>query len=90
VWYRLIEVLADAYGWTFDYCLHRLSFAQAITILDARHERLRRANEAAEQRQRESQLDGWEDPAKYAVDEDDVESLPTRDDIRATLAGLFG
>jgi hypothetical protein len=86
VWWRLIELLAHLYHYTPDYCLYRLTLAQALSLIDLYNGRERRAHEAVEDADSDVV-----DPSKYKVDQNTrPEDLPTLSDLRGAFGALFG
>lgn len=82
--------MADFYGYTLDYCLYRLSFAQALALLDVRNERERKAQEAAEDARNRDDVHHV-DTDKYKIDDNTpVEQLPSLDDLRGAFGALLG
>lgn len=75
------------YGWDLDYIRYRLSFAQAITMLDTRNERERKAREAAEEQEKKNDPN-YVDLAKYKTDRP-VEELPSIDDVKAAFGMMM-
>lgn len=75
------------YGWTFHYVLYKLTFAQAITIIDVHNERIKREQEESEKRQRRAD-NGAFDP-REAPAMDDVENLPSANELKRAFAGMF-
>ena len=92
VWYRLIDLLGDFYGYTLQHCLYKLTFPQALTLIDTRNDRERKAHEAAE-RQSHADDPNWvdmDDP-RYRVDQpQSVDDLPTLDDLKGAFGLMFG
>lgn len=76
-------MVADLYKWEFHYILYRLTFAQALTLVNTHSTRERKAQEAAE-RQAALEKEGYVDPSTVNID--DVEQLPTLSQVR----GMFG
>ena len=52
MWLRLLELLAHLYHYTLDYCLYRLTLAQALSLIDLYNARERKAREASEDAER--------------------------------------
>lgn len=91
VWYRLIDLLGDFYGYTLHDCLYKLTFSQALALIDTRNDRERRAHAEAE-RQAHADDPNWvdmDDP-RYRVDQQqNVEDLPTLDDLKGAFGLMF-
>lgn len=87
----MIDLLGDFYHYTLHYCLYKLTFAQALALIDTRNARERRAHEEAE-RQSHADDPNWvdmEDP-RYRVDQQQsVEDLPTLDDLKGAFGLMF-
>lgn len=84
-----MEIIAELYGYTLDYILYRMSFAQAISLIDVHNERERKAREAAEEKAHTDDPT-YVDPDKYKVDPSRPETLPSLDDVQAAFGKLFG
>lgn len=86
MWYRLIEIVASLYGYEYHYILYRLTFAQALTLIEMRNERERKAQESVERSSSSSSPgDGWFDPSPYS----DPNDLPSITDVRAAFSQML-
>jgi hypothetical protein len=89
VWLRLIELLAHHYHYTLDYCLYRLTLAQALSLIDLYNARERKAREASEDANSDDV--SVANPSKYKVDETTKpEDLPSLSDLRGAFGAMFG
>ena len=90
MWWRLLELLAHLYHYTPDYCLYRLTLAQALSLIDLYNARERKAREAAEDAERANDP-AYVDTDKYKVNENtNPEDLPTLSDLRGAFGAMFG
>jgi hypothetical protein len=90
VWLRLLELLAHLYHYTLDYCLYRLTLAQALSLIDLYNARERKAREASEDAERSDDV-GYVNADKYKVDKDtNPEDLPSLSDLRGAFGAMFG
>lgn len=71
-----------------QYCLYKLTFAQAINLLDTYNERQRKAHEAQEAASKQDDPD-YVDIDKYKVDKQ-TEELPSFGDLKAAFGNMFG
>ena len=78
--------MAHLYHYTLDYCLYRLTLAQALSLIDLHNARERRAQEASE----DADGSGVVDPSKYNVDDSKPEDLPSLGDLRGAFGAMFG
>lgn len=80
--------MASFYGYEYHYILYRLSFAQALTLVEVHNERERKAYEAAEkQANANSRDDGWFDPDEFNTAR--PENLPSVDDVKAVFSRML-
>ncbi len=90
MWLRLLELLAHLYHYTLDYCLYRLTLAQALSLIDLYNARERKAREASEDAERSDDV-GYVNADKYKVDKDtNPEDLPSLSDLRGAFGAMFG
>ena len=88
MWLRLIELLAHLYHYTMDYCLYRLTLAQALSLIDLYNARERKAREASEDANSDDV--SVANPSKYKVDDSKPEDLPSLTDLRGAFGAMFG
>jgi hypothetical protein len=82
----LISLLGEFYGYTPQYCLHKLTVGQALTLIEVKNDRERRANEFAKKQQDPKfKREDWEH--QYDVN-GPVDDLPTVEDVRSIFAGM--
>ena len=90
MWLRLLELLAHLYHYTLDYCLYRLTLAQALSLIDLYNARERKAREASEDAAHDNDV-GYVNTDKYKVDKDtNPEDLPSLSDLRGAFGAMFG
>lgn len=84
------------FGYDPHYILYRLTFAQALTLIDIRNEREKKQNEEANRRSSGSGggkvPDGsqWTDISEYKdIDKKPVSELPSASDLRGSFAKMF-
>ncbi len=83
----MLEILATLFHYTPTYCLYRLSFSQAISLIDIHNEREKKAQDAAEERSREESDDGYTNPDKFK--DAPAEELPTMGDLKRAFGGML-
>lgn len=88
VYFQLISLLGEFFGYDYHYCLHRLTLQQAITLLEVKNERERRANAASGDSERDevsSARDPDWNPTEFDVE--DIDSLPSVEDLQSLFGG---
>lgn len=81
MWYKLFETLATQYHWTMDYCLWKLTFAQALTFIEISTERSKAGTEEGNKSSMRS--------LKEEFPIDDVSKLPTEQDVFKIWSGAY-
>lgn len=89
VYFQLITLLGEYFGYDYHYCLYRLTLTQALTLVEVKNERERKANAAS------GGDDGYEDtpngpdpdwnPTEF--DAEDIDSLPSVEDLQSLFGG---
>jgi hypothetical protein len=86
VYYRLLELGATFFNYTYDYMLWDLTFAQLLTMIETRNQRELRAYEEAERRQQLQEANpGYVEPPK-GLDRD----LPSMSDVMKAFGPMPG
>jgi hypothetical protein len=87
----MIELMSTLFRYSLEDVMLRMTFSQALTLVEVRNDREERAQKEAERRSK-SRTDrdkGLVDYSDEVLDEADVMSLPTVDEIVGVFQGLY-
>ena len=87
-------MLGTFFGYDLHYCLWRLTFAQALTLIDIRNEREKQQQEEAERRAKTNSGDvpdgsTWTDISEYDVNNKSVDELPDASELRSIFSRMM-